>query len=78
VRMISSRELAAGHGGLWDQPFNWKTSLFRVRLVQNGPEPSRARRWLGAAKRTLDGENRFWHHQKSGKGSCAGVPRAAP
>src|SRR5512132_1340928 len=36
--------------------------------VQNGPERSRARRFC-AAKRTLDGEDRFWKIGMKGKGA---------
>ena len=40
------------------QPSNWSLSLLIGRLVQNGPESVKGAPLLGAAKRTLDGEDR--------------------
>ena len=40
------------------QPFNWSLSHSAGGLVQNGPESVKSASMLGAAKRTLDGEDR--------------------
>jgi hypothetical protein len=51
----------------WDQPFNWSLSLLTGRLRQNGPEPVKGAPLLGAAKRTLDGEDSSGIIKKEGK-----------
>ena len=50
-----------------DQPFNRSLSLLTGGLVQNGPESVKGAPLLGAAKRTLDGEDRSGKIKGEGK-----------
>jgi len=65
-----------------DQPFNRSLSLLRGGLVQNGPESVKGAPLLGAAKRTLDGEDRSGMIKREGKapalGAQSGSQKVAP
>jgi hypothetical protein len=56
------------------QPFTWSLSLLTGGLVQNGPESVKGAPLLGAATRTLDGEDRSEIIRQKGK-APARVPQ---
>ena len=61
------------------RPSNWwSLTLLTGGPVQNGPESVKVAPLLGAAERTLDGEDRSEIIKLGGKGSCVGAPKWLP